>query len=531
MSTNPVRLTPRDIEAIQTELKYREARTSYYKYVQMANRGFVPSRLHEFLCNQIQEFMNKPNPASSFDVLLLSLPPQHGKSLTVTESLPAWYAGLHPDKDVIIISYSDDTASRFGRANRAKLEEFSTSPFDVVSPLFNNYKVGEVWNNTDICNQYNKYIRSRGIMSGITSNPADLIIIDDPIKTMQEARSETTKEVIWREYLSSIRTRIKPHGKLIVIATRWVEDDLVGRLLASVSNRRITTIFLPCECIDETSDPLGRSKGDALCPEIGRGQDWLAEFKAEYTDAEGLYTWSALYQCDPTPIDGAMVDPAWWKYYDYEEDLGFSNTYLSIDCTFKGDAKSDYVVIQVWSMVADNYYLRAQDRAQYTFTEMLDAIRDMIARFPDYIGILIEDKANGSAAIDTLQKEYEGIIPVTPAGGKVSRMHAASKPIRQGRVYIPRGALWTQSYIREFSSFPNGKHDDQVDSTSQALNYMLYTIGDEKGSNDSEKGAKIKVREWTADIYEDYYNASPADRERIVKQFGYPYYGFYEEDK
>ena len=523
-------LTPRDVEAIQTELKYREARTSYYKYVQLANRGYIPSRLHEFLCTAIQNFMEKPTPSSSFDVLLLSLPPQHGKSLTVTESLPSWYAGLHPDKDVIIISYSDDTASRFGRSNRAKLEEFSQPPFDVVAPLFNNYRMGDVWNNTDICNQFGKYIRSRGIMSGITSNPADLIIIDDPLKTMQEARSDTTKEVIWREYLSSIRTRIKPHGKLIVIATRWVEDDLIGRLLSSISNRRLTTIFLPCECVDEEGDPLGRKKGEALCPEIGRGDDWLAEFKAEYTDAEGLYTWSALYQCDPTPIAGAIVDPAWWKFYDYEEDLPFSSTYLSVDCSFKGNDKNDWVVIQTWSMVDDRYYLRAQDRDHYTFTEMLDAIREMIERFPDYIGILIEDKANGSAAIDTLSKEYNGIIPVTPAGGKESRMHAASKPIRQGRVYIPRGALWTQSYIREFTSFPNGKHDDQVDTTSQVLNYMLYAKGDEKSSADIVKSATIKIREWTSDIYEDYYRANPADRERIVKQYGYPKYGFYEED-
>ena len=160
---------------------------------------------------------------------------------------------------------------------------------------------------------------------------------------------------------------------------------------------------------------------------------------------------------------------------------------------------------------------------------MLDAIRETVDRYPDYVGILIEDKANGSAAIDSLQQEYDNIVPVTPAGGKVSRLNACSRVIRQGRVKLPRSALWRESFIREFTSFPNGKHDDRVDSLSQGLNYMLYMEGENVDTKPNER-AKIKIRAWSADMYEDYYRASQADRDKLIALWGFPKYGFAEED-
>ena len=522
-------LIAKDYSAIQTELAYRDARANYYNYFLLSNHDAIPTRLHGLICHKIQDFIYKPNPSPTFDILLISMGPQHGKSKSITETLPSWYCGTHPDKDCIIVSYSDDTASRFGRANRAKLEEFTASPYDVVGPLFPNYKRGDVWTNNDICDESGHYIRSRGIFGGITGNPADLIIIDDPIKLMQEARSDTTKEAIWREYMASITTRIKPHGKLIVIATRWVEDDLIGRLMLGVSASRLTTLFLPCECIDPEHDPLGRAKGDALCPEIGRTNEWLKEFKAGCIGEDGLYTWSAMYQCDPTPVAGAIIDPAWWQWYEYSEGLEPDMTDISVDAAFHGDDKSDFVTIQVWSIVGENFYLRTQVHEHLTFTETMDHIRELTEQYDVCGRILIEDKANGSAVIDTLTKEYDNIEPVNPAGGKASRLYGCSPTIRKKRVYLPRGATWASSFISEFTSFPNGAHDDQVDATSQELNYRLYAI---EGKLDTKPldSAKIKIRVWTEDMYEDYYRANPTDRERLLKMYGYPKYGFNDEE-
>ena len=522
-----VNLNERDIQALQTELMYRKARKDYYEYMRLANEGWIDTKLHRLIATTVQDFIDNPDPSPSFDVLLVSMPPQHGKSLSISETLPSWYLGLHPDRDVILISYNEDTAGRFGRSNRNKLERFSQTPFDVVRPLFPDYKPAEPWNNTDIANSKGKYMRSRGIMGGITGNPAHLIIIDDPIKTMEEARSLTAKNKVWDEYYSSIRTRIKPNGKLIVIATRWVEDDLIGRLIDTVPKERLTTLFIPAECIDEENDPLGRKLGDSLVPELGRDDVWLKEFKQEYVGEEGLYVWSALYQCDPTPIEGAIIDPSWWKYYDYSDELQISNIYVSVDATFKATDKSDFVVIQTWGMIEDNYYLLSQIRERLTFTETLTAIEETIEQYPNYTSILIEDKANGSAAIDSLQQSYSGIIPVTPAGGKESRLHGASKPIRKGKVYLPRGAIWLDSYINEFTSFPNGKHDDQVDATTQVLNYLLYAYA-EKPRTKVEINATIK-REWSPDMYEDYYSGSDDQKVKMIQLWGYPLHGLEEE--
>lgn len=524
-----VDFSERDYQALQTELIYRKARKDYYEYMRLSNEGWIDTRLHRLIATTVQNFIENPDPSPSFDVLLVSMPPQHGKSLSISETLPSWYIGLNPTHDVILISYNEDTATRFGRSNRNKIERFTQTPYDVVKPLFPEYKPAEPWNNTDIANSYGKYMRSRGIMGGITGNPAHLIIIDDPIKTMEEARSETTKEKVWNEYYSSIRTRIKPRGKLIVIATRWTEDDLIGRLLETVAPERLTTLFIPAECVDEEHDPLGRHLGDPLVPELGRDSNWLKEFKAEYIGEEGTYVWSALYQCDPTPVEGAIINPAWWKYYNYEDldNLPIGNIYISVDATFKATDKSDFVVIQTWGMVEDNYYLLNQIRDRLTFTETLAAIEETIEQYPNYTGLLIEDKANGSAAIDSLQKDHDGIIPVSPSGGKESRLHAASKPIRKGKVFLPRGALWLESYKSEFTSFPNGKHDDQVDATTQVLNYLLYAYV-EKPKTRTVIDATMK-REWSVDMYEDYYGGTDEQKAKMLQQWGYPLYGLEEE--
>ena len=522
-------LSKRDLEAVKMEQRYRKARSSFYEYVQLANQGYIKTRFHEYLCNKVQAFVEDKNGSPAYDFLLLSVPPQHGKSITITQSLPSWYFGMHPDRDVIIASYNDTTATRFGISNREKLERFSQAPYDVVGALFSDFKAGSEWSANDIKSSAGGYIHSRGIMGGITSNPAHLFIIDDPIKTMEEATSDTTKDKVWAELLSSVTTRMKPHGKIIVIATRWSDDDIIGRIMEYFPASRITTIFFPCECVDEEHDPLGRKLGDTLCPELGRDKAWLADTKQIQVTEQGLYTWSALYQCDPTPIAGAIINPEWWRYYDYSEDLPFTQTYISVDCAFHDDDKSDYVVAQVWSMVGENYYLRTQIRDHLSFTGTLDAIRELAETYDDYVGILIEDKANGSAVIDSLQNEYDSIIPVNPSGGKVSRLHSVSKNIRKNRVFLPRGAIWLDSYIHEFTSFPNGKHDDQVDSTTQALLRMMYSVGD-NSSNDDDKSAKIKIREWTQDMYEDYYNGNEDIRSRLIGLWGYPVDGFNEEE-
>lgn len=208
------------------------------------------------------------------------LTPTHN-STSITETLPSWFLGRHPTASVIVAGYSGDFVMRFGRRNLDKIRQYGKAVFG------DSYELADSpCNNSEfeLANHKGRALFA-GILGGITGNPANLVIIDDPIKTRQEAYSETTREAIKNEYLYSVKTRFSAGAKLIVIATRWVEDDLIGWL--SENERNITVINIPCECEEPEKDPLGRKKGDALMPEIGKGRAWLEQFKESYLKQNG----------------------------------------------------------------------------------------------------------------------------------------------------------------------------------------------------------------------------------------------------
>lgn len=496
-----------DVSDIDNEIKKRFARTSYLEYVKYTNQGYKESKFHNYLCFEIQKFIEKVD-SKAFDILLLSVPPQFGKSTTVTETLPAYYLGKNPDKKVIICGYNEDFAIRFGRRNKEKIEEFN-------SVLFPECKLAEApRSNVEFETTKKGRCISRGILSGLTGNTADLFIIDDPIKNRQEADSETTRNTIWNEYLNSVRTRIKPGGKLIVIQTRWHEDDLYG--LIAKNEKNVTIINIPCEC-DSNDDPLGRKIGDSLCPEIGRGNAWLQEFKQAYVGKEGSRAWTALYQGKPVAMEGNLIKREWWKYYNetYQE-LDLPYVIISVDAAFKDGDDNDFVAIEVWGKKNKDMFLIDSLKKHLNFVDTLAAIRNFKSQYPETLFVLIEDKANGSAIINVLSAEMDGIIPVKPEGGKLTRANAVSPAIESGRVHLPRFASFTEEFVSECSAFPNGAHDDCVDAMSQALNRMLFVDADVIAPN------KVKYSKWLPDMYEDFENASDDLKEELLRLWGFP---------
>lgn len=496
-----------DIQDLEDEIAIRLARKSYLEYVKYTNQGYKESRFHKFLCDNVQKFMETDS-SNAFDILLLSVPPQFGKSTSVTETLPAWYLGKNPDKKVIICGYNEDFAVRFGRRNKEKIEEFNKKIFPectlATAPC----------SNVEFETTKKGRCISRGIMSGLTGNTADLFIIDDCIKNRQEADSETTRNAIWNEYLNSVRTRIKPHGKLIVIATRWHEEDIIGMIEKVEKNYKV--INIPCEC-DSEDDPLGRKIGDSLCPEIGRGNAWLEEFKQAYVGKEGSRAWTALYQGKPVAMEGNLIKREWWKYYDesYAE-LDLPYVIISVDAAFKDGDDNDYVAIEVWGKKNKDMFLIDLIKKHLNFVDTLAAIRNFKSQYPETLFVLIEDKANGSAIINVLSAEMDGIIPVRPEGGKLTRANAVSPAIESGRVHLPRFASFTEEFVSECSAFPNGAHDDCVDAMTQALNRMLFVDADVVAPN------KIKYSKWLPDMYEDFENADEELKQELLVLWGFP---------
>ena len=459
-----------DKEFLQREVARRTlARKSYKRYLYYVHgESWVRTKMSDYLADEVQKFVEEETD-HAYDVLVIETPPQHGKSLTITETFPSWYLGRYPKHRVIEASYNDDTAKRFGRKNMQKVEQFGLGVFGL--------KPGAIWttNEFELDNGWGKML-SRGIMSGITGNPANLIIIDDPIKNREEADSENTREKLWAEWQNTLKSRLAAHGKVIVIMTPWHEDDLAARILKYEPNSRL--LRLPIEA--EENDLLGREVGDSLCPELGKDKNWLEQFKASYLSDPskgGLRAWQALYQCSPRVEGGNLVRREWWKFYDKKDITSFGTTVISVDATFKDMDTNDFVAIEVWSKLGNNYYLRYCLNKHLDFPKTLQAIRLLKQLFPETMYILVEDKANGSAIIQTLRSEFVGIISVTPRGGKVSRVHSISPAIESGNVFLPKDELWAEEFVDQFSKFPAGDHDDMVDSASQALNWMLFAHG------------------------------------------------------
>lgn len=456
------------MEAKKEAAKRILASRDYSYYCQYVHNGkWILGKHLKLICAEVENLIYRNIPEN---ILVLSVPPQHGKSQCITETLPSFYLGKFPDKRVIEISYGDDLSRKFGRRNRNKINEHGKNLFGIELEKQQDTEF-EIKGHTGS-------MISRGIMSGITGQPADLIIIDDVIKNRLEANSETYRERIWDEFLNSIYTRLSATGVIIIIMTRWHEDDLAGRVMSKLKGK-VKEINIPLEA--EEGDILGRQPGDALFPEIGKDNDWLSEFKKVFMTENGSQTWNALMQGKPTCQEGNMLKRSWWKYYNELPKL--AKIVISVDATFKDSDTSDFVAITVWGKIGADIYLLDIINKRMDFPSTIKAIRYIKNKWKKASHVYVEDKANGSAILSVLRHEINGLIPVTPKESKTARVSAISGSIEAGNIYLPDEGIFIYEdttvtifeFVNQCSSFPNGEHDDMVDSMSQALNKLIFS--------------------------------------------------------
>lgn len=527
---------------LEGEILRRKCRKDYGTYVAVANPTFYMTTFHRFLCNKIQEFLEYKSD-NAMDILLLSVPPRHGKTFTVTEILPSWYLGLHPDAAVIIAGYESSFAESFSRRNRDKFNEYATDIFKVQP----NERVQGValWETAD-----GGRCRAAGLKAGITGYGADLFIIDDPIKNQESAESETIIAKIHNEMGPSVQSRIHPGGKLIVIQTRWVENDVVGYIEKNWSEYVWANINLPCECEDPENDLLGRQLGDSLMgPHLGdhdlpqrirNDNAWLKSKKALVLAGEGEHVWNALYQGHPSAQNGNLFHDDWWQTYD-RHSLSFDQfeyTCLSVDATFKKTETSDMVAIELICLLKNKVYWWKIINKRMGFVETCNKIRELCKEFPTIDQMVVEDKANGSAIIDTFRymTDVPPIVAVNPLGGKYSRAQAVSPFVSTGVCHLPtdltaaeeRDIEWdgkeksltgVQKFILQHSRFPFAKHDDMVDADTQGLARIIKLVTGEEA-----KPAKrhIKFVKWYPDMWEDYERMNSYEQEQFIATYGAP---------
>ena len=269
---------------------------------------------------------------------------------------------------------------------------------------------------------------------------------------------------------------------LEVSNTRWHDDDLAGRLIR-YSAQPWEVLNIAAQCVTPATDPLGRAAGEYLISARGRDTyDWEVR-KAE----AGPRMWSALFQGDPQPDVGGILQRGWWQPYAQlplvvDEHgrhwlTGFDEVIQSWDLTFGTKSEdADYVVGQTWARRGAQVYLVDQVRDRLDYPEQVAAVESARGKWPQVSAVLIEAKANGQAVISTLSQRVPGIIPITPTDSKITRTKAISPFVAAQTVHIPDPALpvnaWVAGYVEECAAFPTGTHDDQVDTTTQALSWL-----------------------------------------------------------
>jgi predicted phage terminase large subunit-like protein len=409
------------------------------------------------------------------DRLMIFQPPRSGKSMLTSEFTPSWYLGLHPDRRVILCSYGAHLASNWGRKSRDVLEAYGPAYFDVA--VARTSKAADHWNLEGQPGGMN----TAGVGGPITGFGADLLIIDDPLKDAEEAGSEVirAKQIDWWQAVA--RTRLMAGGAVVLMQTRWHEQDLAGWLLEDMRHGGDQWEVLSLPAIAEETDQLGRSEGEALWP----SKFPLADLERTKR-ALGGYYWAALYQQRPVPAGGAIFKRHDFRYFteDPENDLywmrgaqgeedkpvGRSYCYQFVTCdpAFSEKETADYTALGLWA-VTPWMDLLLLDVARIRFdVENLPAAIHRYFELWSPSDIRIESKAYGTRVINALVQQGLPIIPLEADTDKVTRALSAVPRYECHAVFHRQGGEYVDDYEREMLAFPNGAYDDQVDMYAYA---------------------------------------------------------------
>jgi len=489
-------------DALLVEVWVELARESYHDFYEFMERenDYVMSPHQNLIGDLLMSSANKTTMR-----FMLSLPPGHCKSTHSSHYFPAWWFGKIGTKQRFLqAGHSQDfVAKELGAKVRQIIQ---SEDYAAVFPgvvIKHDARAMDYW---ALTNGRGKYV-GKGAGQGISGFRGNYGMVDDPYKSRAHAESALVRETVFKWYSDDFSTRLLPGSPLGIIMTRWHSDDLCGRIadresreadekdqklqesltkdiiekIEENSGNRIKYKFeiinLPAICEDE-NDPLGRAVGEVLWPELFT-LDALENLKADMTPS----SWNSLYQGTPMDVSGGAVESAWFQNYDTapsrgDPEKGLVNQVrrcvVSVDAANTAKERSDFTVITVWyEDFKKNHYLIDVVRKQMEFTEMSSEIARVCKRY-NADALLVETKGNGLAYCQ-LKKDGgapAALIPIEVGiSSKEFRFDEITPMIEAGTVFLPARAKWLADYLKELVAFPNGKNDDQVDSTSQYLKW------------------------------------------------------------
>ena len=444
------------------------------------NNGYVYAKHLELLNNALMDVAD-----GKIKRLMVTMPPRHGKSELCSKYFPAWYLGIHPECRIILSSYEAGFAAEWGSKVRNLIDEYGHL-FEVPIRIDPSSSAKNRW---DIYN-HKGGMQTAGVGGAITGKGAKILIIDDPVKNSEQAHSQTFRDKAKEWYNSTAYTRLEPDGAVILIQTRWHEDDLGGWLIAD-SDEDWTVIDLPAIAIED-NDALGRKAGDPLWPDRFNLKR-LEEIKKQV----GSYWFSAMYQQQPQPPEGGILKRSWLQYYDkLPGSSSNSVTYTGWDLAISEKETADYTcscTIRVDNNTG-HIYIVDWSRDHIDFPTQQKIVPQMQNKHQAAL-IGIEDNAYQAALPQSLRGLRLPIKTRTAIKDKVTKITSTFTLIEQGIVYLPNDHSLLKTFENEYAMFPTGKHDDLLDATEMALAMSMLGSNPYTSTDSGYEYSKYKTQQ------------------------------------
>lgn len=470
------------VDPVIQELAKRElARRRLIQFVLQFHPRYKAGWVHHDICQRLEKFAAAVDRGESPRLMLL-MPPRHGKSQLASKLYPAWHLGHYPHHEFIGCSYNISLALDFSREIRDVIKSTQYAklfPKTALNPDFMSAEAWRLQSSTGVgAGGYN----AAGVGGGITGKGAHVLVIDDPVKNAEEAESPDIRQKIWDWYTSSAYTRLAPGGGVLVIQTWWNDDDLAGRLQTAMKEDpdadKFEVIKYPAVAEE---DEAFRQKGEALHPER---YDLTALDRIKRT--LGDRHWSALYQQSPVSLENAFFSKDMFQYRTETPQLCDMDIYQAWDLAISNKqqkANNWTVGFTVGLDCRDNVHVLERVRMKTNDSaEIEDAILDMYARYPRIAGIGFENGQIWKTMRSSLQRRmverriYMALsddMVLQPITDKEVRARPLQARMQNRKVTWPRGQEWVDEVIKEFTRFPGGAQDDQVDSLAWAIQLLL----------------------------------------------------------
>lgn len=460
-----------DILLACAEMKWKEHPAAMAEHLtkERGDAKFLRPRHVDYISRVLARASTTPNSR-----IMIFAPPRHGKSHLCSLFFAVWYLTVYSANRFIMCGYGDEFASEWGGKVRDTMDEFKNVLG--VGPSKKN-KAADHWTTTRGGTMY-----TAGVGGALTGRGTNMLVVDDALKSAEEADSQTIRDKIFQWFTQTAFTRLEPGGSVVIINTRWHFDDLCGRLLKEQPGEWEVISF---PALAEEEDALGRKVGEPL---------WADRFPTQALEqikkTVGSRGWASLYQQRPALEEGAMFRKEWFSYYvDHEDffELKYADRtervmkdqcwcFITADLALTMKTHSDYSVAQVWFIErtkdgkGGRMFLHDLWRVQLEGPGVEAELRKMVTKWnPLFIGL--EDAHYGKHLVQTFRRDGLPVRALKASKDKVTRAQPLALRLENGRVFFRRGAPWLTDFEDEMSQFPLGRHDDQCDAAAHAVGF------------------------------------------------------------